>query len=50
MKEMDRLVLAGLIMAVDVGFFFLPLTGLFAAYILVARPPWFQEWVETLYS
>jgi len=26
------------------------LNGLFAAYILLARPPWFKSWVDQLYS
>jgi hypothetical protein len=45
----ERVVLALVIIAVDLVLFVLPLTGLAAAYVIVARPPWFREWVERLY-
>lgn len=42
--------LALAIVALDWLVFFAPLTGLAAAYLLLARPPWFREWVERLYD
>jgi hypothetical protein len=35
---------------VDLFIFVVPLTGLLAAYVLLARPPWFKSLVEELYS
>ena len=46
----ERLLLASMIVLIDVVIFVLPLTALFAAYILLARPAWFREWVLDLYS
>lgn len=46
----SRLVLAIGIVLVDVLVFVVPITGLFAAYILFARPPWFRQWVDELYK
>jgi hypothetical protein len=45
----ERWVLAGAVVVIDLLLFALPLTGLFAAYVLIARPPWFREWVSELY-
>jgi len=30
--------------------FFVPLTALFMAYVLIARPPMFKAWVDNLYK
>jgi len=49
MRPTDRWVLALLLVVIDLVIFAIPLTGLFAAYILVIRPPWFRTWVEDLY-
>jgi hypothetical protein len=49
MRPTDRWVLALLLVVIDLVIFAIPLTGLFAAYILVIRPPWFRAWVEDLY-
>jgi len=46
----DRALLAVTILLLDLVVFFLPLTGLAAAYLLLARPPWFKEWVLRLYA
>jgi hypothetical protein len=46
---MDRWLLALLLVVIDLVIFAVPLTGLFAAYILLVRPPWFRTWVEDLY-
>jgi len=49
MRPTDRWVLAILLVVIDLVIFAIPLTGLFAAYILLVRPPWFRTWVEDLY-
>jgi hypothetical protein len=50
MSASERVILAVTIVLVDVLVFVVPVTGLFAAWVLLARPPWFREWVERLYS
>ena len=45
----DRLVWALLIVTVDTAAFAVPLVALLLAYILLARPRWFRDWVEQLY-
>lgn len=50
MRASDRLLLAVVLVAVDLFIFVLPLTGLLAAYLIVARPPWFRRWVDELYA
>lgn len=50
MTTNERVLLAIAIVLVDVVLFALPLTGFFAAYILLARPPWFIGWVKQLYD
>ena len=49
MTTNQRILLAVLIILIDVVAFALPLTGFFAAYVLLARPPWFRIWVDDLY-
>lgn len=49
MRPVDRWLLAVTLIVIDVAVFVVPLTGLFAAYVLVVRPPWFRRWVEELY-
>jgi len=50
MKSSDRWFLSVAVILVDLAIFFLPLAGLFAAYVVLARPPWFKSWVERLYA
>ena len=50
MSTQERLLLAVAVVLIDLTLFVLPLTGLFAAYILLARPPWFFAWVNELYG
>lgn len=50
MRSIDRWLLAIALVVIDVAVFIIPLTGLFAAYILLVRPPWFRSWVEQLYT
>ncbi len=49
MRLAHRLVLALLIVVVDTAAFAVPLAALMLAYILLARPVWFRDWVERLY-
>jgi hypothetical protein len=46
----ERVTLAIVIVVLDVAVFVVPVTGLLAAWVLLARPPWFKEWVERLYG
>jgi len=50
MSRTERVALAAIIVAVDVLVFAVPLTALAAAYVIVARPPGFLEWVKRLYG
>lgn len=50
MTTQDRALLAVSVVLIDLTFFVLPLTGLFVAYVLLVRPPWFLAWVQQLYS
>lgn len=50
MSAAARLVLAVVIVAVDLLLVVVPLTGLLAAYVILARPPWFRAWVDRLYD
>ena len=45
----ERLIWALLIVIVDAAAFAVPLAALLIAYVLLARPPWFRDWVEQLY-
>jgi len=49
MRLADRLVWALLVILVDTAAFAVPLAALLLAYVLLARPPWFLDWVEQLY-
>jgi len=49
MRLAERLVWALLIVIVDAAAFAVPLAALLIAYVLLARPPWFRDWVERLY-
>ena len=50
MTRSERVALAVLIVVLDVAVFVIPVTGLLAAWVLLARPPWFREWVGRLYE
>lgn len=50
MSTQERVLLAVAVVLIDLTLFVLPLTGLFAAYILLARPPWFLASVRQLYG
>ncbi len=49
MRLTDRLIWALLIVVVDTVAFAIPLAALLFAYVLIARPPWFRDWVDQLY-
>ena len=49
MRLAERLIWALLIVIVDAAAFAVPLAALLIAYVLLARPPWFRDWVERLY-
>ena len=50
MTTTERVALAVLIVVLDVAVFVVPVTGLLAAWVLLARPPWFRDWVDRLYG
>jgi hypothetical protein len=50
MSTSERVGLAVLILVLDVAVFVVPVTGLVVAWVLLARPPWFREWVHRLYA
>lgn len=50
MKPSDRWLLAVALVLIDLLIFALPLTGLAAAWIIIARPPQVREWVGRLYA
>jgi len=50
MTATERALLAVAVVLVDVLLFALPLTGIFAAYVLLARPPWFRRWFLEMYD
>jgi len=50
MTATERVLLAIALVAVDVVLFAVPLTAIAAAWILIARPPWFRAWIERLYA
>ncbi len=49
MRLAERLVWAVIIVIVDAAAFVVPLAALLLAYVVLARPPWFRNWVEQLY-
>lgn len=50
MQLRERLIWALLIVFVDAAAFAVPLAALLIAYVLLARPAWFREWVGRLYD
>ena len=50
LSALDQIIDTAVDEAVDLVIFAIPLTGLFAAYLLLLRPAWFRSWVEDLYS
>ena len=50
MSTAERVAFAVILVLVDLLVFAVPLTALFAAYVVVARPPWFLDGVRRLYG
>ena len=50
MRLAERLMWALLIVVVDAAAFAVPLAALILAYVVLARPPWFRDWLERLYE
>lgn len=50
MRPSDRWLIAIALVLIDLFIFVVPLTGLVAGYILIARPAWFRAWVDEIYS
>jgi hypothetical protein len=50
MSQTNRILWAVAIVAVDSLIFLLPLAASVAAYVLIARPAWFKEWVLQVYG
>ncbi len=48
MSMMQRVLLAVGILVLDIVVFFLPLTAIFLAYVLVFNPPWFRTFMNNL--
>jgi hypothetical protein len=48
MSMINRVLLALGVVALDLVVFFVPLTAVFMAYILIYNPPWFREFLSTL--
>ncbi|MGD8833740.1 MAG: hypothetical protein PVJ84_03705 [Desulfobacteraceae bacterium] len=48
MTMTQRVLLAAAIVLVDLVAFFLPLTALMLAYVIVFNPPWFRDFVKHL--
>lgn len=49
MTTNERVILAVAIVLLDTAVVVIPVTALLAGWVLLARPPWFREWVERLY-
>jgi hypothetical protein len=48
MSLTNRILLAGAILLLDLVFFFVPLTAVFLAYVILFNPPWFREFINHL--
>ena len=48
MSLINRILLAAAVLLLYLVFFFLPLTAVFFAYIIIFNPPWFREFINHL--
>jgi len=48
MKTYQRILLASAIVILDLVVFFLPLSAVLLAYVILANPPWFREFLGRL--
>jgi len=49
MKLDQRIFIAAVIIVIEMMTVFIPVIAIYAAYLLVARPPWFKVWIEGVY-
>lgn len=47
MSQTQKILLVVGIFVVDLALFFLPLTAIFLAYIILVNPPWFRKFLQT---
>jgi len=50
MKPWHKVLLAISVILIDTVVFYLPLTGILAACVIVAQPPWFLRLVAKIYK
>jgi hypothetical protein len=50
MSEQKIWLIAGAIIVFDLVVFMVPIVPLVAAYVLIARPPWFKEFIDDVYE
>lgn len=50
MSQNQRLLWAFGIVLFDIVVFAVPVTAFFAAYVILARPAWFKDWIAKVYS
>ena len=50
MNKTGRFLLAVAILTLDTIMFVIPVIAIFFVYVILARPPWFQEWISKLYD
>ena len=50
MKLTERILWATTIVLADLLIFVVPLTAVVAAYVLIARPVWFSDFIKKLYQ
>ncbi len=50
MSAQQRWLFAILLVLIDLVAVVVPLTAIAAAYVLIARPPWFRQWAAELYD
>jgi hypothetical protein len=48
MSLTNRILLAAAVLLLDLAVFFLPLTAVFWAYIIIFNPSWFREFINHL--
>lgn len=49
MSETNVCLIAVAIIVVDLVVFMIPIVPIVAAYILIARPPWFKTFIDDVY-
>ncbi|MCD4812680.1 hypothetical protein K8S19_03185 [bacterium] len=48
MTQTQKILLVTGILLVDIVLFFLPLTAIFLAYVILVNPPWFREFLQKM--